>query len=333
MASIIRNQFRSLPYPTADFTGKTVIVTGGNVGLGLEAARHCARLGAAKVILGCRNTEKGEAARRDIEASLPRRDGRSNGGSTNGVVEVWPLDMCSFESVKAFFRRADDELERLDVLISNAGVNMATFYLDEGYERTITVNVISTFLLALLLLPKLKQTAARFNAETHICFASSDAHRFAAFNERKEPKIFETFKSKEKMSFDRYNVSKLLDLLLSRELARQLDEKGTGAGVVVNVINPGFCTSQLFRDLPFPINLIIKLGLLMIGRTCEEGSRTYLTAITSGKETHGKYMDSCLIWEESQFVRSEEGSKVQKRVYAELMEILETIEPGISKNV
>lgn len=66
----IYNQlFVHLPVPTASFEGQPVIITGSNVGLGLEAARHVVRLGASKLILACHSTVKGEAAQRDIEES------------------------------------------------------------------------------------------------------------------------------------------------------------------------------------------------------------------------------------------------------------------------
>lgn len=142
-------------------------MTGANVGLGLEAARHFARLGAAKVILACRDTDKGERAKADIERSTSR----------SGIVEVWSLDLCSFESVKQFCRRAD-QLPRLDVVVENAAVAMIgpQAALAEGFESTITVNVISTFLMALLLLPTLKRTAAKFNVQPKLVIVSSDAH-------------------------------------------------------------------------------------------------------------------------------------------------------------
>lgn len=142
-------------------------MTGANVGLGLEAARHFARLGAAKVILACRDTEKGERAKADIERSTAR----------SGIVEVWALDLCSFESVKHFCRRAD-QLPRLDVVVENAAVAFVgpRGALAEGYETTITVNVVSTFLMALLLLPTLRRTAAKFNVRPNLVIVSSDAH-------------------------------------------------------------------------------------------------------------------------------------------------------------
>ena len=165
--NFLRGQFVPLPVPTADFSGKVVIVTGANSGLGLEAARHFVRLGAAKVILGCRSAEKAEAAKADIEASTGQRD----------VVEVWPLDMGSFDSVRDFCRRAD-ALERLDVVAENAAVATGEFEEMEGFESSITVNVISTFLMALLLLPVLRRTASRHNVQTRLSVISSDAHYF-----------------------------------------------------------------------------------------------------------------------------------------------------------
>ena len=64
-------QFTKLPYPTESFEGQTIIVTGANTGLGLEAARHFTRLNAAKVILGCRSVSKGEEAALSIAANSP----------------------------------------------------------------------------------------------------------------------------------------------------------------------------------------------------------------------------------------------------------------------
>ena len=161
------SQFLVTPaYPTKSIAGQTVIVTGSNTGLGKEAARHLTRLGAAKVILAVRNTKAGEEAKADIEKST---------SCAAGTVEVWDLDLASYASVKAFAERAS-KLPRLDVLLENAGVATYKFAEAEGHERTITVNVISTFLLALLLLPKLKATARQFKTEPRLCIVTSEVH-------------------------------------------------------------------------------------------------------------------------------------------------------------
>ncbi len=133
---------RRLPYPTTSVSGKTFIVTGSNIGLGLEAARHFVRLDAAKVIIAVRSTSKGEEAKQSIESSTGRK----------GVVEVWPLDLGSYDSVKAFAEKAK-KLDRIDSLVENAGIATRAYTLMEENESQITVNVVSTFLLALLLPP------------------------------------------------------------------------------------------------------------------------------------------------------------------------------------
>jgi len=155
----------TLPYPSHDFTGKTVIVTGANVGLGLEAARHFVRLGAIKVILGCRSIEKGELAKKNIEETTKRE----------GIVEVWQVDLSSYESVRQFCARAQ-KLERLDAVVENAGIATPNYEQVEGMESTITVNVLSTFLMALLLLPKLRVDAVKYNIVPRLTIVASDAH-------------------------------------------------------------------------------------------------------------------------------------------------------------
>ena len=91
------------------------------------------------------------------------------------------MDLTSFDSVKRFCARAQSLL-RWDIVIENAGIATGKFELFEGYESTITVNVISTFLMALLLLPKLRETATKFNITPHLTIVSSDAHQMLALS-------------------------------------------------------------------------------------------------------------------------------------------------------
>lgn len=108
--------------------------------------------------------ERAEIAKKDIEESTGRQD----------VVEVWHVDLSAYESVKEFAARVD-KLERLDVFINNASILMAKKELFEGHEAQITVNVISTLLLSVLILPALRRSAQLFNVTPHLVIVSSDA--------------------------------------------------------------------------------------------------------------------------------------------------------------
>lgn len=315
----IRSQLLVEPaYPTKSFAGQTVIVTGSNTGLGKEAARHFARLGASKLILAVRNTRAGDEAKRDIERTTQ---------CGTSVIEVWSLDLSSYNSVKAFAERAS-KLSRIDVLLENAGIATAKFTRFEGHESTITVNVISTFLLALLLLPKLKSTAREFKTAPRLTIVSSEVHGMTKFHEWKEPKIFETLddESKADMS-DRYPLSKLLEVLPIRQIAPKL----AGSGVILNYLNPGLCKSELSREG----SLVVTVMKFLFARTTEVGSRTLIAAAEAGPESHGKYMHDAKVDDGalSAFVRSDDGSKAAEKVWNELGEILEGIHPGITKNL
>ncbi|KAK6440970.1 hypothetical protein LTR95_002816, partial [Oleoguttula sp. CCFEE 5521] len=132
LVHILRSQLiTKLPYPDGDYTDKTVIVSGSNVGLGKEAARHYVRLGVKKLILAVRSIEKGEAARKDFQSTNP---------SSPTDIEIWKLDMASYASVKSFAKRAEG-LDRLDICIANAGLVQHEWSKAEENETTITVNV------------------------------------------------------------------------------------------------------------------------------------------------------------------------------------------------
>ncbi|KAK5053832.1 hypothetical protein LTR84_001794 [Exophiala bonariae] len=162
----------------APYAGQTIIVTGSNVGLGLEAARHFVRLGAQKVIIAVRNKDKGETAAQSIHESTGRA----------GVAEVWELDLRSYASVKSFAERASG-LERLDVVVNNAGILTKKFEMAEDNESTITVNVVSAAFLSLLLLPKLRETSVRLRREVVLTFTGSFVHFMTDFPEQKNERI------------------------------------------------------------------------------------------------------------------------------------------------
>ncbi|KAM0438125.1 hypothetical protein ACHAQK_006856 [Fusarium lateritium] len=160
-----RGQLEHIPVPTTSFKGQTVIVTGSNTGLGLEAANHFVRLDAEVVILAVRSLKRGEAAKASIESSTGRK----------GVVQVWQLEMDKYDSIKSFASKCNS-LERLDVVVENAGVLRNTFEESEGTEISIKVNVIGTFLLALNLFPMLRKSHERTGRVSRLVITSSSVH-------------------------------------------------------------------------------------------------------------------------------------------------------------
>lgn len=192
--------FVTVPKPTKDFTGQTIIVTGSNTGLGPEAARHLSRLNASLIIIAVRNLSKGAAAKQNILQSTNRE---------SSSIEVWELDLQSYDSVKAFVAKAN-QLARIDGVLENAGIMTHYFKMVEGYESTITTNVISTFLLALLILPKLRESASKFNIQPRLTVVSSELHFIVKFPEGYSEDIFEALNDKEHadMSMERYAILK-----------------------------------------------------------------------------------------------------------------------------
>ena len=315
--------FVRLPYPTASYVGKTIIVTGSNVGLGKEAARHFVRLGASRLVLAVRSLDKGNAAKHDIEATTK---------CASSVIKVWPLDMASYASVQKFATRVNTELDRVDIFIANAGVARAKHEMAEDNESTITVNVVSTFLLAALVMPKLKATAASFKTRPTFTITSSEVHGHTQFPQKSAPdgEIFATLNEKEvtpKVWSEQYPVSKLLEVFGVRKIAEL--HPASKFPVTVNCVNPGLCHSELARDSPTWWFWLIKL---ILARSTEVGSRTLVHAGSQDADSHGQYLHDCHIAAPAPFVTSEEGKEAQDRVWAELVKKLETIKPGVMRN-
>ena len=305
-------------YPTASCTGQTIIVTGSNTGLGKEAARHFARLGASKIIMAVRNIKAGEEAKADIETSTK---------CGADVLEVWALDLLSYPSCKTFADRAS-KLPRIDVLLENAGVAGDKWSLAGAHERMVAVNVISTFYLAMLMLPKLKSVAKELGIKPRLVVVASEVHSMTKFPEWKEPNVFAALDDESKArTGERYPTSKLLQVLVVRQIAPQLQ----GSGVVLNMLNPGLCHSELSRDG----GKILAVMKFLLARTTEVGSRTLVAATVAGPESHGKYMTDAQINDDalSDFVKSADGKEAAQKVWKELSEILESIQPGVTSNL
>ncbi|EZF75464.1 hypothetical protein H105_02978 [Trichophyton soudanense CBS 452.61] len=314
--------FVRLPVPKHDFTGQTIVITGGNAGLGLEAARYFLNLNASEIVLGVRSLAKGENAIKDLESSTGR----------SGQIRLFHVDMESYASVQEF-AAAISKLPKVDVLMLNAGKLEQKFYMAEEDESTITVNVVSTFLLALLLLPKLRASATEKGPIPPLCIVASDRHVMTNLPEWKTLNTFVTLRKQTKSGpDDRYYASKLLQVLCMRALAA--DIASTTPQVVVNAFTPGYCLTNLVDGVTGFWGLQLQI-MKLIARSAQEGSRTLVHAATLGWEGHGKYLNDCKIDEGalSKFVKSSNGAQAQKKVWGELLEKLEKISPGISGKI
>ncbi|CDM34453.1 Short-chain dehydrogenase/reductase SDR [Penicillium roqueforti FM164] len=310
------------PVPTHDFQGQTVIITGSNRGIGFEAARHLLRLNVSRLILAARSAEKGQIAADTLE----QLTGRS------GVIQVEELDMANQESVQEFATRM--EMCRIDAVLLNAGIYTHDFVWADNHESTLTVNVINTFLLAILLLPALRRSSKTWVIQPCISFVASDRHVMYDLPEWKTQNTFQVLNDRQQARMhERYPISKLLEILLARAMAKQLDSNppnGTG-NIIVNSFTPGYCTSGLIENVHGITGFALWLLSKATARTTEVGGRTLVAAIAQGDKSHGKYLNDGHIDESalSPFVRSQEGILAMEKLWEELMEILEQKRPGI----
>jgi NAD(P)-dependent dehydrogenase (short-subunit alcohol dehydrogenase family) len=203
--------------------GKTVLITGGNSGIGKETAVGLARVGAS-VVFTSRDAAKGAATASDVS----ERAGR---------VVVWmQLDLASFASIRRFAADFRGRYERLDVLVNNAGLIMQhRTETQDGFETTFGVNHIGHFLLTQLLLDRVKSSAP-----ARIVNVASDAHRQA-----RSGLDFDDLQSTKRYGgLAAYGKSKLANILFTRELARRLE----GTGVTANAVHPGTVATGFGQD-------------------------------------------------------------------------------------
>ncbi|KIW29636.1 uncharacterized protein PV07_05439 [Cladophialophora immunda] len=328
----IRGQLSTPPIPQVDLTGRTILVTGANSGLGLEAAKLLAQLNCSTIVLACRSLEKGERAKETILQSVSS----SSHGRPPPTIDVFQLDMCSFANVVAFSERCKD-LTRIDAAILNAGLQLDEFTLAEGYETTITVNVISTFLLATLLVPIMRNHAKNYDITPNITIVGSAVHFWANSKEIMTPvegQILKTLSNPKKADMKgRYFLSKLIVMLLVKYLASMLTaaaekDPTNKALVIVNNAAPGLCKTNFFQH---QLDTPTKVLLTMIGRTGEHGARTSVYGATAGRETHGQYLSECRVKKYSAFVKSSDGDHTARRIWQELSVLYEEAKPGCTK--
>jgi NAD(P)-dependent dehydrogenase (short-subunit alcohol dehydrogenase family) len=280
------NQFKvKIELPTPDkfpsLKGKVAIVTGSNVGLGYEAAKQLLTLGLSRLVVAVRSIERGNDAASKLQLANPK-----------ATIDVWLLDMESYESIQAFVRKCDTELSRIDFTILNAGLSKLNFTKTRstGHELSIQVNHISTALLAILLLPVLKAKSTRDNTArlTVVNSVTAHAHNFTNCNLRPLLASYDDPKITPWQPQDRYRASKLLNQLFLVELTEHVSSDD----VIINMVEPGLTKGTgLSRDATGAIRIAAKLFFGLAGRPTEIGAATYTDALLGhGKETHGCFL-------------------------------------------
>ncbi len=244
------------------------------------------------------------------------------------------LDLADYRSVLSFGARVRSELSRLDIFIANAGVEFVEFDMAEGLERTLTVNVVSTILGAMSILPKLEETSRVFNTRTNLSFVGSSYHIFGPQEDLELPRDVDIFDGLSKADTARmelrYALSKLMLHQCQVEFAALVSRRNKRSQntVVVNVVNPGWCKSEISRSRA-PPGFMERATFLLIGWTGEKGSRVIVYAATMGAESHSRYITECELKSHSEYMRSEEGMASQKRVWKDLMARLERLTPEV----
>ncbi len=254
-----------------DQTGRTVLVTGGNSGLGFHTCRLLAAKG-AQVLLASRSAQRGDQARTEIVQGLP-----------DAQLEVIALDLADLDSVRRCADNLQSDLDRLDLLVNNAGV-MAIPRQEtaQGFERQFGVNHLDHFALTGALLSLLLKTPG-----SRIVNVSSMAHRSGRIN-------FSDLHGRQNYSrFGAYAQSKLANLLFTLELQRRLENKGADA-ICVSA-HPGWAATNLQYAAPrekgsgFELILMRTLNALL-SQSAEQGALPQLYAATAPDVIGGDFI-------------------------------------------
>ncbi|KAK0443701.1 uncharacterized protein EV420DRAFT_1576207 [Desarmillaria tabescens] len=285
----------------------------------------------ARLVLTARDEARGKQALAQIQADT----GYSK-------AELWIIDLANFNSVVAFADRADRELERLDILIENAGIAPREYEQVEGWEKTLHTNNLGPGLLAIRMIPKMLETARKHSVIPRLVVVASDAHYWTKIEKDviASPSILaklsdEGYCTKEVMKH-RYYDTKLFNVLFARAL--QLHVPSTPP-ITVNSVNPGLCFSNLLSSSGIPLDSeeakAIRKMQEELAFTTEEGSRQLVYAAVGSlddeEKLRGKYIQMSEVVEESDFAISEDGKIVQDKVWEEMLEILGKIDPKVSE--
>ncbi|KAK5996283.1 Short-chain dehydrogenase/reductase OXR1 [Cladobotryum mycophilum] len=307
--------------PNVSYAGRTVLVTGANTGLGLEAATKISALGADKLILGVRSIAKGEEAKKHILSITGREP---------DTIDIVTVDLTDFASVQAFVPELQKKTQYLDVALLNAGLGNPNYVASPtSWEMAIQVNVLSTALMAVLLLPLLRSTAAA-GRQVHLTFVNSNGHDLA----QKEwlsatGSLLKTANEKEKWDATKsYSMVKLLGMAAMEAVARATSADSVDPKIIVNAVCPGLCKTDLGRNFPLAAKIFMAPFQAIFARTAEQGSRSLVSATALGPESHGKFWHHDILYPMGELAKDEE---FMKTTWAEILEVIQKAQPDLQQ--
>jgi dehydrogenase/reductase SDR family protein 13 len=250
-----------------DLQGRSFLVTGANSGIGRALVEALAERG-GRVVLAARSETRTRPVLEGIRSRHPGAD-----------AQFLRLDLSDLSMIQRAAAEFFANGRPLDVLVNNAAIAGSRAVSPEGFQLTYAVNHIGPFLLTSLLLPRLQQSPAG-----RIVNVASAAHfqvkqiDWSVLERRTAPKL---------SAFGDYAVSKLMNVLHARELARRF----AGTSATASSCHPGVVASNIWRAVPQPLQWFIKLFML----SNEQGAETPLFCATAAEvaRTSGSYYDKC----------------------------------------
>ena len=248
---------------------KTVVITGATSGLGKATALQIAQKGILVVIVARSNTKTNEII----------NEIRKKGGKAQSVIS----DLSSMKDTKEAANRIIEVVDRLDVLINNAGSHFPKYReTPEGFESTLALNYLSPFLLTHHLIDRMKQTASDYG-EARVINITSIMHKSPInWNDL-------NYKNTTYHSNTAYYQSKHLLTSFTYYLSRKLKE----TDITVNCIHPGLVKTALIQsDYAFPMNLIVPIVDFFIGESPDQaaGTPVWLALSNEAKGINGEYI-------------------------------------------
>ena len=277
---------------------KTVVITGATSGLGRATALQLAQKGAFVLIIARSNNKANEIIKKI----------KKEGGKGQFIIS----DLSSMKGTKEAAESVSKVVDRLDVLINNAGAYFPKYReTPEDFESTLALNYLSPFLLTHHLIAQMEQTASEYG-DARIINISSIMH--------KHPINWDDFNYKETIynSSSAYYQSKHLLTSFTYYLSRKVKEKG----ITVNCIHPGFVKTALAQsDYPFPMNLMVPIVGFFIGESPEQAADTpvWLSLSNEVKHINGEYVHHRKVKKSWPPTRDEDA---QTRLYNATLSIL-----------